>query len=910
MAIKDEVLWTKIEPQTPVLPEATPIPMTQDQLKAKIATGDFTASEARQYNQMTWSNTWARDVALTSQSAMKNQDFQTAVTPQEVWMMQDAWIKQVNSDRITLDTTAPVITQAPVNPVTPTPTKAETPSVKIESIEQFKQKGANLPNLEQFIEDRYGSTATQEDGWVTSVINGEKFKWTIDSQGNPNKVSLGKVDQPVVTTDTVYQSLVSWQSVDKNIPWYADAKKRYDAYNMYAIMTDNQLSSSLWKGNILPGTQVYEDLMKDPIQKARLERIQQYNIVTGKTPKTEEVFINKSKEIANNTKVNIGWQTMTLSEAMTDGYISQDEVNAFTNNSEIITKAKEVEALKNEYDSALAIYKNVEKDIKEQWKGTWATKMDIAIATANAREKLLPWLQELESRTNNALWTLTQMRTDSAQLFATNLSLYNQQQSRQQQLEDRQYQEDLATRRMQQEYDFTYGDFNSQDPRVRDTAIRNAVAQLYTQYPIPWMEAPAVKEQKVKSLMAQGLTGEQAISQLEQEIRSTNRYKQMITPEQTSTQDWAKLSDGTLYNQRTWETRSVWATWEWLWDLRSLASQFPWQAWAKNNNPAWITWNANFDTWKWTAALLKEAWINFTKGTSRPASEWGSYVSFDTIEDGLKAQRIIMTQTYGNSTVEQMLGKWVWTWEALNYAKQVAWNAWIDLKTKVNSLNDNQISQLQMAKIQKESPGLFNILNQPSQTTEKQYTDQQIWELSYLVELQEKNPTQASKDMKELWYGPKDLANYKAWNMPLTDKQKNSSIEVLNSIQDLITNYDWNDAIGKFDISRWLWLQWAEDAKIVLDNLIAKMTLPNLWVLKWPMSDKDIEFIKAASSKLWTTQSNKSFEKNIIEAYNLAARRAWKPEIKTLADLKTTNTWTPTENAYNDANDYLKSLWY
>jgi uncharacterized protein YoaH (UPF0181 family) len=43
------------------------------------------------------------------------------------------------------------------------------------------------------------------------------------------------------------------------------------------------------------------------------------------------------------------------------------------------------------------------------------------------------------------------------------------------------------------------------------------------------MEAPAVKEQKIKALMAQGLTGEQAISQLEQEIRSTNRYKQMIT---------------------------------------------------------------------------------------------------------------------------------------------------------------------------------------------------------------------------------------------------------------------------------------------------------------------------------------------------------------------------------------------
>jgi hypothetical protein len=30
-------------------------------------------------------------------------------------------------------------------------------------------------------------------------------------------------------------------------------------------------------------------------------------------------------------------------------------------------------------------------------------------------------------------------------------------------------------------------------------------------------------------------------------------------------------------------------------DLRYLADQFPNQAWAKNNNPAGITWNANFD---------------------------------------------------------------------------------------------------------------------------------------------------------------------------------------------------------------------------------------------------------------------------------------------------------------------------
>ena len=39
---------------------------TQDQLKSKIATGNFSASEAKQYNDMTWSQTGASDLALTS----------------------------------------------------------------------------------------------------------------------------------------------------------------------------------------------------------------------------------------------------------------------------------------------------------------------------------------------------------------------------------------------------------------------------------------------------------------------------------------------------------------------------------------------------------------------------------------------------------------------------------------------------------------------------------------------------------------------------------------------------------------------------------------------------------------------------------------------------------------------------
>ena len=61
---------------------------------------------------------------------------------------------------------------------------------------------------------------------------------------------------------------------------------------------------------------------------------------------------------------------------------------------------------------------------------------------------------------------------------------------------------------------------------------------------------------------------------------------------------------------------------------------------------------------------------------------------------------------------------------------------------------------------------------------------------------------------------------------------------------------------------------------MAIDNLVAKHTLPKLGVLKRPMSDKDIAFLKSVSSKLDPVQSNKQFEKNIVEMYNIAARKA------------------------------------
>lgn len=83
---------------------------------------------------------------------------------------------------------------------------------------------------------------------------------------------------------------------------------------------------------------------------------------------------------------------------------------------------------------------------------------------------------------------------------------------------------------------------------------------------------------------------------------------------------------------------------------------------------------------------------------------------FTSIEDGLAAQRIMMEGTYGNSTVDQMLRSWVGTANAPEYSMSLASTASIDPKSKVSELSKEQLDALQVAKLKRESPGLYGEL--------------------------------------------------------------------------------------------------------------------------------------------------------------------------------------------------------
>ena len=57
--------------------------------------------------------------------------------------------------------------------------------------------------------------------------------------------------------------------------------------------------------------------------------------------------------------------------------------------------------------------------------------------------------------------------------------------------------------------------------------------------------------------------------------------------------------------------------------------------------------------------------------------------------------------------------------------------------------------------------------------------------------------TRVRKAMQDLGYKNEDVAAYKSGNVPLTEKQKSSSIDVMNTIAELV-QIDWNDTTGLF----------------------------------------------------------------------------------------------------------------
>jgi len=130
-------------------------------------------------------------------------------------------------------------------------------------------------------------------------------------------------------------------------------------------------------------------------------------------------------------------------------------------------------------------------------------------------------------------------------------------------------------------------------------------------------------------------------------------------------------------------------------NVRSLAKNYPWVAWWKNNNPSWITLGS-----KELEKSFDDAWILWTVGTARPSKEWSNYYWFPDLENWMKAKLLIIKRSYKNYSIESYLRVW-WT-DSINTS--------LDIKRTITSLSDEELILLTRKQIQKESGSLSNYI--------------------------------------------------------------------------------------------------------------------------------------------------------------------------------------------------------
>ena len=300
-------------------------------------------------------------------------------------------------------------------------------------------------------------------------------------------------------------------------------------------------------------------------------------------------------------------------------------------------------------------------------------------------------------------------------------------------------------------------------------------------------------------------------------------------------------------------------------DITNLASSYPWQAWAKNNNPAWLTWGIS----SWLKDALNKAGVSYWQGTSRPANEGWSYIKFDTIWDGIEAMKVALTRW--DNTINSRLQAWVGTSEWPAYARQVMGNAGLDSNSwqRFSDLDETQMNNLVLSVIKKESPwlakelesaGVDNVVWGSTSTTGGGAYNANLWPTYMAYAQKGSTPTQWQIDemggIEEFgkqatsYYVEKTTEKYDKLGFDFKNPQLliASDAKTRETIEKDLTEFakykDAFDAVMDEVENNGLPLQWKRGDGKRLQGQITQLHLYakgeeqfNLWVLTWPDLD-------------------------------------------------------------------------
>jgi len=583
---------------------------------------------------------------------------------------------------------APEIVEPPVEEITPVK------EVKIEPTEKEKIEVAKLE------EDRIRTKSTE-------TLN--KFNEMLELWVSTTELAQFAVKQPWLKTEL--------NTALKRHFWN---KSNLDYVQQFETATDAELTDAIDNKDIVIWSRQYNLLPEET--RRRVDRL---NTLSSSTKETD--FTKDNENVLSLTSI-----TDELSQFFS--FDLRSRIEEAKNNPELKQTRNQLEWLQNNISDVDASLESMEDDLKKEFPNLPKSALNALLARRS--KDLIRSKNSLVWQYNSKLATYSDMKQDinteieiskfedsqNKQLFQTALWLYQTRRNELRQDEQLRLQEESKIRSEQRQV-AAQKELTLFNQKIKDEKVSGK-----------WQTLPDGlyflrddwTADKVYSWEEIGITKKWNTSVKEyrnDDGSITTVFTDLDTQETTV---WTKDAFGNIIYPG-------WTTTQWT-DLRFLANQYPWQAWAKNNNSAWLTWWAVSDQLKWEWA---EAWINFSQWTSRPSEEWWNYVNFPDIQDWLAAHAITLWRK--KSSIQNWLAQWVgWPSRAsnLSYAQDIYEESWIKspITTPLNELNDWELYSLMSAQIKRESPWLYS----------KMKRDNWLWETAFAIPIKSKDTDTAT----------------------------------------------------------------------------------------------------------------------------------------------------------------------
>ena len=407
-------------------------------------------------------------------------------------------------------TVTPANPVAPVTPTTPTVTTTTTPAPVTPKVEPVKTPVVDYTQAQWREQEIMSNLEKFKTQWMTP----DQIKWASGYENaTPEKKAIIEWFLNPVKQDagTIFSTLRAGGSVPmSDTPEYRQAQARYNTFKRFSTYDVASLSTAMQQGDLLMGTQAYNDVISDPNMLAKIQKAR--------------IFMNGEVDmvkIGEKQGQYVMTQNPTVAKALEDGYITTEEYNAMTSTPEVEAQAKVVSEAKTKYDEYKRQLEQIDDDVDKEYEGKETTDSFRSAIKANRDKAVRRLYNSASDDLQNASGLYTELKNSSTQRLELNMKQYEQQQADARQLAS----EERAVQRSKDALQYE-ADFNKKQAQeaLNDPAIAiKSVMDEYKKLGIPFT---STVQSRLAEFKASGKPLEQFLTEMGQNIQQSPAYKQ------------------------------------------------------------------------------------------------------------------------------------------------------------------------------------------------------------------------------------------------------------------------------------------------------------------------------------------------------------------------------------------------